>query len=79
MSGNGHTKTATLRIERFNPDVDEKPAFEELQVELTPGKTILDALLEIKEEQDGSLTFRRSCRHGICGSCTMNINGTNML
>jgi succinate dehydrogenase / fumarate reductase iron-sulfur subunit len=79
MSGNGHNKTATLRIERFNPDVDEKPAFEELQVELVPGKTVLDALLEIKEEQDGSLTFRRSCRHGICGSCTMNINGTNML
>jgi len=79
MSGNGHNKTATLRIERFNPDLDEKPAFEELQVELIPGKTILDALLEIKEEQDGSLTFRRSCRHGICGSCTMNINDTNML
>ncbi|MES0344628.1 MAG: succinate dehydrogenase/fumarate reductase iron-sulfur subunit, partial [Anaerolineales bacterium] len=79
MSGNGHNKTATLRIERFNPDVDEIPAFEELQVELVPGKTILDALLEIKEEQDGSLTFRRSCRHGICGSCTMNINGSNML
>ncbi len=48
MSGNGHTKTATLRIERFNPDIDERPAFEELQVELVPGKTILDALLEGK-------------------------------
>ena len=70
---------ATLRIQRFNPDVDKKPYFEEFQVELIPGKTILDALLEIKAEQDGSLTFRRSCRHGICGSCTMSINGTNML
>jgi len=79
MSGNDHKKMTTLRIQRLNPDFDEKPYFEDFQVELTPGKTILDALLEIKEERDGSLTFRRSCRHGICGSCTMNINGTNML
>ena len=79
MSATSKIKTATLRIERYNPDVDKEPAIEELQVDLVPGKTILDALLEIKEEQGGSLTFRRSCRHGICGSCTMNINGTNIL
>ena len=69
----------TVRIQRFNPDVDKKPYFDEFPVEALPGKTILDALHEIKEEQDGSVTFRRSCRHAICGSCAMNVNGQNML
>jgi succinate dehydrogenase/fumarate reductase iron-sulfur protein len=77
MTENG--KKATLHIQRFNPDVDKQSHVDDFQVDLTPGKTILDALHEIKGEQDGSLTFRRSCRHGICGSCTMNVNGTNML
>lgn len=72
-------QTVTLRIQRFNPDANSKPYWQEFQVELTPGKTILDALHQIKEEQDGSLTFRRSCRHAICGSCAMNVNGSNML
>jgi succinate dehydrogenase / fumarate reductase, iron-sulfur subunit len=71
--------TVTLRIQRFNPDVDRKPHVEEFTVALTPGQTILDALHAIKEDQDGSLTFRRSCRHAICGSCAMNVNGRNML
>ncbi len=79
MSGNGHKKMATVRIQRFNPDVDKEPYFDEFQVEVTSGKTILDALHEIKADQDGSVTFRRSCRHAICGSCSMNVNGTNML
>ncbi|NDJ77173.1 MAG: succinate dehydrogenase iron-sulfur subunit [Chloroflexi bacterium] len=69
----------TIRVQRFNPDVDQKPHLDEFQIELTQGKTILDALHEIKEEQDGSVTFRRSCRHAICGSCAMNVNGVNML
>jgi succinate dehydrogenase / fumarate reductase iron-sulfur subunit len=43
------------------------------------GPMILDALIKIKNEQDQTLTFRRSCREGICGSCAMNINGTNTL
>ena len=73
------TDTVTLRIQRFNPDANQKPYLQEFQVDLTPGKTILDALHQIKEEQDGSLTFRRSCRHAICGSCAMNVNGSNML
>jgi succinate dehydrogenase / fumarate reductase iron-sulfur subunit len=46
---------------------------------MTPDTTILDALHRIKAEQDGSLTFRRSCRHAICGSCAMNVNGRNIL
>ncbi len=79
MSHNGSQQMAILRIQRFNPDVDKKPHFQEFQVALKKGQTVLDALHEIKETQDGSLTFRRSCRHAICGSCAMNVNGKNML
>ncbi|NIS80936.1 MAG: succinate dehydrogenase iron-sulfur subunit [Anaerolineales bacterium] len=79
MSAQNHKDKVTIRIQRYNPDTDENPYFEEFQVGRMPGKTVLDALLEIKGEQDGSLTFRRSCRHGICGSCAMNVNGTNKL
>ena len=46
---------------------------------LRSGMMVLDALIKIKNEEDPSLTFRRSCREGICGSCAMNINGTNTL
>ena len=79
MATNGSFPTVTIRIQRFNPDVDKKPYVDEFKVKATQGKTILDALHEIKEEQDGSVTFRRSCRHAICGSCAMNVNGQNML
>ena len=79
MSQNGSTPTVTIRVQRYNPDVDQKPYFDEFQLPLTQGTTLLDALHQIKEEQDGSLTFRRSCRHAICGSCAMNVNGQNML
>ena len=71
--------TATVRIQRFNPDNDKKPYMQEFKVPLTSDTTILDALHYIKAELDGSLTFRRSCRHAICGSCAMNVNGRNML
>jgi succinate dehydrogenase/fumarate reductase iron-sulfur protein len=79
MSNNGSKRTATVRIQRFNPDTDKEPHFQEYEVQMTQGMTILDALHLIKTEQDGSVTYRRSCRHGICGSCGMNINGVNML
>ncbi len=71
--------TITIRIQRFNPDADPKPYLKDYQVELTQGMTILDALHLIKETLDGSVTFRRSCRHAICGSCAMNVNGHNTL
>lgn len=71
--------TATVRVQRFNPDNDKKPRIQEFKVPLTADTTILDALHYIKAELDGSLTFRRSCRHAICGSCAMNVNGRNML
>jgi succinate dehydrogenase / fumarate reductase iron-sulfur subunit len=71
--------TATLRIQRFNPEVDRRPHLETYRVALTPDTTILDGLHAIKAEHDGSLTFRRSCRHAICGSCAMNVDGRNVL
>ena len=70
---------ATVRVKRFNPDSDAKPYMQEFQVPNLQGTTLLDALHRIKHEQDGSLTFRRSCRHAICGSCAMNVNGRNIL
>ncbi len=79
MATNGTTKTAVIRVQRFNPDVDRKPYLKEYTIKVTPDTTILDALEEIKATQDGTLTFRRSCRHAICGSCAMNVNGRNTL
>lgn len=70
---------ATVRVQRFNPDVDRRPYFDEFQLTPGPDTTVLDALHEIKTRQDGTLTFRRSCRHAICGSCAMNVNGKNLL
>lgn len=79
MTTNGKVQKATVRVQRYNPDKDSKPYFQEFQVDVTPETTLLDALHAIKAEQDGSLTFRRSCRHAICGSCAMYVNGKNML
>ncbi len=69
----------TLRIKRYNPDVDVKPHFEEYQVQAEPTDRVLDALNELKWYKDGSITYRRSCGHGICGSDAMRINGRNRL
>ncbi|KAK5781309.1 succinate dehydrogenase iron-sulfur protein subunit SDH2 PWA37_004742 [Arxiozyma heterogenica] len=71
----------TFKIYRWNPDKpQEKPRLQDYQVDLNEcGPMVLDALLKIKDEQDPTLTFRRSCREGICGSCAMNIGGRNTL
>ncbi len=69
----------TLRIKRFNPEQDQKAHFEEYQVEVEPTDRVLDALNQVKWYQDGTLTYRRSCAHGICGSDAMRINGRNRL
>ena len=69
----------TFKIFRFNPDNGEKPSYRKYEVDCDTAWTILDALIEIKSSQDGTLSFRRSCRHGICGSCAMQINGLNDL
>jgi succinate dehydrogenase / fumarate reductase iron-sulfur subunit len=79
MTQNGQAKKAVIRVQRFNPDVDRKPYLEAFELEITDDTTLLDALEHIKNYLDGSLTFRRSCRHAICGSCAMNVNGANTL
>jgi len=72
-------EAATIRIQRCNPDKDKKPYIETFELVPERDTTVLDALHTIKAERDGSLTFRRSCRHAICGSCAMNVNGKNIL
>jgi len=78
------TKTANIKtfsIYRWNPDEKDKPwRMQDYNIDLNQcGPMVLDALIKIKNEIDPTLTFRRSCREGICGSCSMNINGTNTL
>lgn len=69
-----------FRVYRWSPDDDENPHIDSYHVDLaTCGPMVLDALIKIKNEMDSTLTFRRSCREGICGSCSMNIDGTNTL
>ncbi len=68
-----------LRILRFDPERDQKPHEESYRVEAGPMDRVLDLLHKVKYEQDGTLTFRRSCAHGVCGSDAMLINGRNRL
>uniref|UniRef100_A0A291ICE8 Succinate dehydrogenase [ubiquinone] iron-sulfur subunit, mitochondrial n=1 Tax=Gracilaria chouae TaxID=1172980 RepID=A0A291ICE8_9FLOR len=69
-----------LQVYRWNPLLNKKPWFNIYPISLkTCGPMILDALIQAKDLQDSTLTFRRSCREGICGSCSMNINGINTL
>jgi succinate dehydrogenase / fumarate reductase iron-sulfur subunit len=70
----------TFGVYRFDPDSGENPRVDTYEIDLSScGPMVLDALIKIKDEIDSSLTFRRSCREGICGSCAMNIDGTNTL
>jgi len=74
-----NNQTVQFEIYRFNQE-EGKPRMQIYQINQNEcGPMILDALIKIKNEQDGTLTFRRSCREGICGSCAMNIGGTNTL
>ena len=69
-----------FRIYRWNPDDGNNPVVDTYPIDLADcGPMVLDALIKIKNEVDTTLTFRRSCREGICGSCSMNIDGTNDL
>jgi succinate dehydrogenase / fumarate reductase iron-sulfur subunit len=72
-------RDVTFKIRRFIPEIDEEPHWEEYVVQAYPTDRVLDALTQIKGEQDGTLTYRRSCGHGICGSDAMRINGRNRL
>ncbi len=76
----GATNTKTFKVYRWSPDDGENPHIDQYVVDLDScGPMVLDALIKIKNEIDPTLTFRRSCREGVCGSCAMNIDGTNTL
>ena len=76
----GASNTKTFKIYRWNPDDGENPKVDTYVIDLDDcGPMVLDALIKIKNEVEQTLTFRRSCREGICGSCAMNIDGTNTL
>ena len=69
-----------LKIYRWNPDDGENPRLDSYTIDADScGPMVLDALIKVKDEIDATLTFRRSCREGICGSCAMNIDGQNTL
>lgn len=68
-----------LKIQRYNPDIDAAPHFQSYTVKADPNERLLDALMQIKRFQDGSLGFRKSCAHGVCGSDAMRINGKDGL
>ena len=69
----------TIKILRYNPEVSEESHWESYTVSAEPTDRVLDALHKVKWDTDGSLTFRRSCAHGVCGSDAMRINGKNRL
>ena len=71
--------TVTLFVRRYNPEDGQEARWEDFDVLVHGTDRVLDALHKIKWEQDGSLTFRRSCAHGVCGSDAMRINGRNRL
>jgi succinate dehydrogenase / fumarate reductase iron-sulfur subunit len=69
----------TLKVKRYNPETDTKPHWQEFEVDMEESDRVLDALHTAKWEHDGTLSFRRSCAHGVCGSDAMVINGRNRL
>ena len=81
ISGKGEVPSfdVTLRIRRYDPERDTEPRWEDHHLTMYGTDRVLDALHKVKWEQDGSLTFRRSCAHGVCGSDAMRINGVNRL
>ena len=73
-------RVKTFKIYRYDPDTGDNPRMDSYEIDLDEcGPMVLDSLMKIKNEIDTTLTFRRSCREGICGSCAMNIDGTNTL
>ncbi len=76
----GAKRAKTFKIYRYDPDTGENPRMDEITIDLDRcGPMVLDAIIHIKNDIDSTLTFRRSCREGICGSCAMNIDGMNTL
>src|SRR3978361_1122502 len=76
----GTKRPKDFKIYRWSPDEGKNPVVDTYELDLDKmGPMVLDALIYIKNEVDQTLTFRRSCREGICGSCAMNIDGVNTL
>ena len=72
--------TYTLTLYRYDPSKTDNPRYDRYIIDKAQcGPMVLDALLYIKDHIDSTLTFRRSCREGVCGSCAMNVSGTNTL
>ncbi|HEY1614862.1 MAG TPA: succinate dehydrogenase iron-sulfur subunit [Rhizomicrobium sp.] len=79
-NGKKPKRTKDFKVYRYDPDSGANPRIDTYRVDLeTCGPMVLDALVKIKNETDPTLTFRRSCREGVCGSCAMNIDGGNTL
>ncbi|RBM04509.1 succinate dehydrogenase iron-sulfur subunit [Streptomyces sp. PT12] len=79
MADSSHLARVMFRIRRFNPESSEHAFWQDFTLDIDPKERVLDALHQIKWDEDGTLTFRRSCAHGICGSDAMRINGKNRL
>jgi succinate dehydrogenase iron-sulfur subunit len=78
--GAGAANNKSFQVYRYDPDAGEPPRLDTYEIDLKKcGPMVLDALIYIKNDIDPTLTFRRSCREGVCGSCAMNIDGTNTL
>jgi succinate dehydrogenase / fumarate reductase iron-sulfur subunit len=76
----GAKRVKTFKIYRWDPDKGGNPTIDSYEIDLDQcGPMVLDAIIKIKNEVDSTLAFRRSCREGVCGSCSMNIDGTNTL
>ena len=76
----GATRIKKFKVYRWDPATGDNPRIDTYEVDLdTCGPMVLDGLMKIKNEMDSTLTFRRSCREGVCGSCAFNIDGTNTL
>ena len=76
----GSTNLKKVNVYRWNPDDGKNPRIDTFEVDMDNcGPKVLDILFTIKNEIDSSLTFRRSCAHGVCGSCAMNVDGINTL
>jgi succinate dehydrogenase / fumarate reductase iron-sulfur subunit len=73
------SRPVQVKIRRYNPEVSDEPTWVTYTVDAFPTDRVLNLLMKIKDQQDGTLTFRRSCAHGVCGSDAMRINGVNRL
>jgi succinate dehydrogenase / fumarate reductase iron-sulfur subunit len=79
MDSNITTQMITFKVFRFNSETDYLPHYNTIEMEVTSEEVVLDILNRIKWEHDGSFSYRRSCRHGICGACAIKVNGKGVL